>query len=55
MLVVTVSISRKKNAFRGFRGGHVIGGLINKIIGFLHIDSFNDRFFLQFEIHTGLQ
>ena len=37
ILVVTISISRKKYAYHGFRGGSFSKWLDNKIIGFLHI------------------
>ena len=36
ILVVTISISRKKYTYRGFRGS-LFKGLDNNIIGFVHI------------------
>ena len=45
ILVVTISISRKKNMLTVVSGGSFFRGLGNKIIGFLHIYSSNDRFF----------
>ena len=35
-------------------GGHFFKGLDNKIIGFVHIEKFLTKDFLQFEIQIGL-
>ena len=49
ILVVIISISRKKYSYHVFRGSY-FKGLDHKIIGFVS----DDRYFLQFEIHKGL-
>ena len=36
-MVVTISISRRKNTLAIFSGGHIFKGPDNKIMGFVHI------------------